>query len=183
MPIEPCTVSTTARRRTFWTTQPCDSDELCRNTCGSQYGLKHGAVERGFRSIVTDDFVRSLALNILLTHGRRPDAPCGYRPGARGGHWSDSYRPREYQGTAGSMIATLNSHKSVDDALAELRALVKYDMQRLVTYQVATAVDVAAEYLGNNAAKLTIKIFGFAGDVVSVGATLTRVKNSWAWET
>lgn len=183
MPYEPCIASTTDRRRTFWTTQPCGADELCGNQCGSEYGLKLNPSVDGFRSISTADYVKSLALNILLTDGRRPDAPCGYRPGVRGGHWSDSFRPQEYRGTAGSLIATLNSHKSIADALAELKALVKFDMQKLVAYGVATSVDVAADYVGNNAAKLTIKIIGFAGETVNVGATLTRVKNSWAWET
>lgn len=183
MPVEPCNISTSERRRTFWTTRPCGVDTLCRNNCGSDYGVRLTAPDNGYRSIETDDFVKSLALNILLTTGRRPDAPCGYRPGARGGHWSDSFRPREYQANAGSLIATLNAHKSIADALAELKALVKFDMQKLVAYKVATAVEVAAEYAGNNAAKLTIKIMGFAGETVNVGATLTRVKNSWAWET
>lgn len=183
MPIEPCTIGATERRRTFWTTQPCGSDQLCRNLCGASYGLKFNPQVGAARSISTADWVRGLALNILLTDGRRPDAPCGYRPGTRGGHWSDSYRSAEYQGKAGSLIATLNAHKSIADALAELRALVKFDMQKLVAYKVATSVDVAAEYLGNNAAKLTIKIFGFAGEETRVGATLTRVKNYWAWET
>lgn len=183
MSIQPCMIGDTERRRTFWTTQPCESDELCRNTCGASYGTKFVAGNGRGKSIQTNDYVRSLALNILLTSGRRPDAPCGYRPGVRGGHWSDSYRPREYQATSGSLIATLNSHKSIADALSELRALVKFDMQKLVAYKVATNVEVIAEYLGNNAAKLTIKIVGFAGETTNVGATLARVKNSWAWET
>lgn len=183
MAIESCGISSTERRRTFWTTQPCGADELCGNQCGSQYGLKLVDQPGNFRSIATDNYVRSLALNILLTDGRRPDAPCGYRPGARGGHWSDSFRPAEYAGTTGSLIATLNAHKSIADALAELKAIVKFDMQKLVAYGIATAVEVDAEYLGNNAAKLNIKIMGFAGETTNVGATLTRVKNSWAWET
>lgn len=183
MPVEPCNVTTSSRRRTFWTTRPCSTDALCRNVCGASHGLAFVPGNGRQRSIATDNYVRSLALNILLTAGRRPDAPCGYRPGARGGHWSDSYRAREYQASSGSLIATLNAHKSIADALSELKALVKFDMQKLVAYKVATAVDVAAEYLGNNAAKLTIKIMGFAGETTNVGATLTRVKNSWAWET
>lgn len=183
MAIESCTIGVAERRRTFWTTQPCGSDDLCGNNCGSQYGLKLVDHPGNARSIATDNYVASLALNILLTDGRRPDAPCGYRPGVRGGHWSDSFRPSEYAGKSGSLIATLNAHKSIADALAELKALVKFDMQKLVAYKVATAVEVDAEYIGNNAAKLTIKIMGFAGEAVTVGATLTRVKNSWAWET
>jgi len=183
MLIDPCAVSPQQRRRTFWTTQACGVDQMCRNNCGASYGLKISDPERGYRSISTASWVQSLALNILLTNGRRPDAPCGYRPGVRGGHWSDSYRDREYQGTAGSMIATLNAHKSIADAISELKALVKFDMQKLVAYKVATSVDVDVSYIGNNAVKLVIKIIGMAGENVNVGASLTRVKNSWAWET
>jgi phage gp46-like protein len=183
MPVEPCIMPTNARQRTFWTTQVCEQGELCGGKCDDTHGLKivEGLDNTG--TIATNEWVRSLALNILLTSGRRPDAPCGWRPGVRGGHWSDSFRPAEYAGASGSMVATLNAHKSISDALAELSAFVKFDMQKLVGYGVATRVDVDAEYLGNNRAKVTVKILGFAGEQVSVGASLTRVKNAWAWET
>lgn len=179
-----CHPGLTDRQRTFWTTQPCaEKGSLCGNNCDDSYGLKLVEVGEDQATIDNSDYVRSLALNILMTDGRRPDAPCGYRPGVRGGHWSDSFRKPEYAATAGSLIATLNAHKSIGEAVNELQALVQYDMQKLVKYGVATAVEVKAEYVGSNVVNLAIKINGFAGDAVAVGASLVRVKNAWAWET
>lgn len=179
-----CSGGLTDRQRVFWTTQPCaDKGSLCGNSCDDTNGLKIVEVGEEQATIDNSNYVRSLALNILLTDGRRPDSPCGWRPGARGGHWSDSFRSAEHAGTAGSLIATLNAHKSIADAVQELRALVAYDMQKLVKYGVATSVEVNAEYVGSNVVNLAIKINGFAGEMVSVGASLTRVKNAWAWET
>lgn len=188
-----CPVAIPDRRRTFWTTQACSTDALCGDTCETSYGLQmycpdgdacsanHVPEQR--RSFVTSDWVRSLALNILLTAGRRENKGCGYRPGARGGHWSDSYRSSSYPGTAGSNIGLLDAQGSIAEAIAQLRAIVKHDMTKLVTYGVATGVDVSAEYSGNNTAKLDIKIYGVAGETVKVGASLSRVKNDWAWLT
>lgn len=183
MALDLCNVDISARQRVFWTTQACATGDLCGEKCDDVNGLKIVEANGGYATIDNSNYIRSVALNILLTEGRRPDSPCGWRPGTRGGHWSDSYRSTEYAGTAGSLIATLNAHKSIMDAMAELRALVTYDMQKLVKYGLATSVEVDAEYTGSNVVKLAIKINGFAGEQVSVGASLTRVKNAWAWET
>src|SRR5688572_27723175 len=119
MARENCNVSISDRQRTFWTTQACSTGELCNDKCDDVNGLKVVDANGGYATIDNSNYVRSLALNILLTDGRRPDAPCGWKPGARGGHWSDSYRSGEYSGTAGSLIATLNAHKSIMDAVSE----------------------------------------------------------------
>lgn len=190
-----CNTPSIGRRRSFWTTQLCDTfiDE-CGNECG-RYGLqlycpedpedfrcKEHDTPTKTRSIRTNDWVKSLALNILLTNGRRADAVCGWKPGTRGGHWSDSYRNGIGEGsTAGSLVRDLHSHGRVADAISELRAIVEYDMQKMVTYGIAQSVEVEVTYKGANTAQVDITIYGVDGETNNVGMTATRNKNSWLW--
>jgi phage gp46-like protein len=180
----------TGRRRTFWTTQPCLSVvDACGSECET-HGLVYACSDGGDcinyapgkqRTIVTSDWVRGLALNILLTDGQKDDTPCGWRPNARGGHWSDGYR--ENAGNSGSRVRYLKAHGRIADAIAELITIVRHDMQKLVSYGVAKSVDVTASYLGSNRAKLEINVFGDGGSSVNVGISGTRIANSWVWNT
>lgn len=183
------------RRRTFWTVQACEKTTLCGYECDDNYGLKlycpdaenpdgtcvdHMPGQQ--RSIRTNDWVRSLAIMILFTNGRLPESKCGYNPGARGGHWSDSYHTND-TARAGSTIRTLGKHGRISDALQEIAAIMKYDLGKMITYGVATAIDVTTKYLGGNVAQADIVIYGRAGDITRIGLAGSRVQNSWAWST
>lgn len=184
--LKECGTPLAGRRRVFWTTQPCRTQV---SDCGDQcadYGLQlecpnapdcvSYAPGRA-RTIRTTEWVRGLVLNILLTDGRRADTSCGWRPGTRGGHWSDSFRKQS--GASGSSIRYLKAHGRVAEAISELLAIVKRDMQKLIDYGVATGVDVIAEYVGGNRAKLSITVYGQDGETTNVGVSGQRSSNSW----
>lgn len=186
--MEVCRTPVTGRRRTFWSTQPCDIVRECGDNCET-HGIKIVCNDQLCRppskgaSISTDNWIRGLALNILLTDGKRPDTFCGWRPGSRGGHWSDSFRDNIGQNlTSGSLAGTLQSHGTVTAAVAELRAILQNDMQKLVTYGVAESVSVDVKYLGANKVSVDIDIFGVGGEVNNVGIVGQRSENSWLWD-
>lgn len=169
------------RRRVFWTTQPdaCGSGEACGADCG-QAGLALAALSNGSRSIVNADWVRGLALNILLTDGRMPDNRCGWRPGAQGGHWSESFRKDGQK--IGTTVRSIPAKGSIRESIALVRAQLIADMAKLVKLKIAQDVIVETEYLGGNKMAATITIIAPDGVSTSVGLSGTRTTNAWAWK-
>jgi phage gp46-like protein len=173
-------------RRTFWTTQPgaCGQAADCGADCGRS-GLS--VVEAGPaegeglppRTILTNDWVRSLALNILQTDGRAPDSACGYRPGGQGGHWSESFRKDGQK--VGTLLRTLPSSSSIRDNINLVRATLVSELNRLVVMGIAKTITVDAEYLGGNRMSADISIIAPDGTTARVGMTGARNSNAWAW--
>lgn len=176
-----CDFINSDRRKKFWTTQPegCGSYENCGGACGSP-GLIPVDSESG-RTIANNDWVRGLALNILLTNGRQPSTPCGYRPGTRGGHWSDSFRGDSQ--TSGSLLRTVPAKGSIRDQMKLIRSFAEADLSKLILYKVATRVEVEASYRGSNIIDLIVRIYGQNSEVTKVGITGSRLQNSWVWDT
>lgn len=172
-----CTVADADRRRKFWVTQPdaCGVDVPC-GPCAKP-GLRPIDTDQG-RTFDTSEYVRGLALNILLTNGRKPDTLCGTTPGTRGGHWSDAFRPGQ---ASGSLLRQAQPTGRVSDQVAEIQALAKRDLEKLILYKVATAVDVTATYAGRNRVHLAVAIMGQDGRSTAVAVTGTRLENSWVW--
>lgn len=193
-----CFTAPIGRRKTFWTTQPCGTRISCGNECAT-FGLRiyrrddecgivcdntgepgcKAPYDQIERTIDTTNPVVSLALNILLTNGRKPDATCGYRPGQRGGHWSDSFRDDGM--TAGSLLRTLPATASIRDSIRLARAYAQSDLSKLVTLGYAQSVKVDARYIGGNAMSLDATIYGQSGTTSNVGITGNRSNNSWVW--
>lgn len=200
-----CSISSgTDRRRTFWTTQPgaCGSEMSCATDCGTP-GLQLTESNCGRascqccapatyipscpdapraptpRSFVTTDWLRSLVINILMTNAKLPNTKCGYRPGAQGGHWSESFRTDGQK--SGSSIRNLPKSMSVRDSMALARATLKSDLAKLVNMGVAQSVEVSTEYLGSNLMSANIEIVGPDGLGSKVGLTGNRNSNVWAW--
>jgi len=187
-----CDVSAVGRRRTFWANQACTTERDCGFDCGADYGIKYYCPENqactehkpgSQRGIETDNWLRGLVINILFTDGKLVDTLCGWKPGARGGHWSDSYRNGRYPGSVGSSIRNLKTHGTISDAIAEINAYMRFDLQKLVTYGVALSIEVASKYIGNNTVQSDIIIYGVDGTTTQVGVSGQRLKNSWAWTT
>lgn len=175
-----CLPSATSRRRTFWTTQPsaCGEEPGCVAPCGIP-GLVAIDTDDG-RTFATNDWVRSLALNMLNTDARRDPKACGYPPGRDGGHWSDSYRADGLY--AGTTVRDLPSFNRILDSVGVVRARLAKDMNKLVLLGVATSVAVAVEYVGKNRIAATIDITGPAGVTGRVDLTAERLENSWVWK-
>lgn len=187
-----CGIPVIGRRRTFWSTQACATEPDCAGSCETAYGLKYNCPNSGncenyttgkTRTIETDNWLKGLIINILFTDGRLPETACGWQPGARGGHWSDSYRPSEYAGTSGSMLRALTTHGTIAEALQEINVIARHDLEKLVKYGVADSIDVTSKYLGANTVSLDIIVYGVNGDVTKVGLSGKRMKNDWAWST
>lgn len=179
-----CNGPITGRRRTFWVTQKdaCGVAQNCDVPCGVP-GLRlyrpEGAGEDE-ASIATDDYITGLAINILGTDGIKDDVFCGHRPGARGGHWSDSFR--DDGETSGTQSRYIEPQGSISENVSLIKAQIERSLRKLIKYEVATSVTVEANYVGGNAVKLSVVITGTNGKNSRVGIIGNRLKNSWAWE-
>lgn len=179
-----CTVSELSRRKLFWATQPdaCGSQTECGFECG-EAGLSFAneATSEVSKSLETEDWVRGLVINMLLTDGRKPDTNCGYNPNGQGGHWSESYissGPAEI----GTLLRTLEADRSINESVALISAYAKSTLNRLVERGVALSVDVEAKYLGNYKISLAITINGTSGQTSRVGLSTARLQNGWIWQ-
>jgi hypothetical protein len=184
-----CDKPTESRRRNFWATQPAPCG-IVRSVCGDHCGIPglelhkqepHITGAQG-KSFATNDWVRGLLLNIFCTEARKIPTDCGTVPGQQGGHWSESYGDGTYIGTrlyGGQNIVI----KSISDAIKLLTAAVKTDAYKLVTYGVATSVDVKSKYLGNLKVEMEILIVGPNLSEGRVNLRAQRIKNQWVWET
>lgn len=198
-----CTVTDHQDRRSFWTTQPsaCGSDTRCADSCGSP-GLqltdsscgryqcsccppltfRAGCGNDGTknpRGIVTSNWLRGLVINILMTDGRLPDTACGYRPYARGGHWSDSFRTDGQR--SGTLVRTLPANVRMNDAAAVAQAQLRADLAKLVVMQVAVDVAVSVRYIGGRRVQADIDVTTADQQRTRVGVVGTQVSNTWTW--
>lgn len=174
-----CSITVADRRRKFWATKEsaCGDAPSCNVACGRP-GLQPIDTGQG-RTFSTDDYVRGLALNILLTNGRKRDTICGTSAGTRGGHWADAFRTDG--GSSGSLIRQVKPSGRINENVAEIQAAAQRDLDKLVIYQVATSVVVEARYAGRNTVDLTATITGQDGRTTAVAVTGSRLENSWVW--
>jgi phage gp46-like protein len=169
-----CDIPVAGRRKLFWSTQPdCFPETSCDKECAGA-GLR---VEGG--KIDTSNWVVGLAMNIILTDAKKPDTECGWYPGTRGGHWSDSFR-NDGRGS-GSSIRFLKTSCSVGEMAAEVQNALQHDLSKLVVYGVARSIKVTAKYAGKNTVDANVEILGENGQSVRVGVSAQRIKNSWVW--
>lgn len=180
-----CNGPINGRRKIFWTTQAasCGVVSSCVGDCGST-GLETYiplGTPDGARTIRTNDYVLGLALNILMTDGRKEDTPCGHRPGARGGHWSDSFRDDGQ--SSGTNIRYIAPQRSIADTVKLIQAHMQNSLNKLVTYGVANLVTVKTSYAGRGVIAADIEILGNDGQSARVGVTGKRIENSWVWGT
>lgn len=167
-------------QRLFWTTQPdaCGTSDGCGiNTECGRPGLSLQTTEDS-ATFASNDWVRSIALNMLLTDARRRDTRCGYVPGTLNGHWSESFAQGQ---PIGSHVRYVNVSTSVRDAVLLIKAEVRATLQKLVDYGIAIDVEVDTRYNGNGQIGMAITIYGTAVDPTRIGVTATRNDNSWAW--
>jgi phage gp46-like protein len=203
-----CLVATAAQLPHFWTTQPdacgatieadnCGGEGLCGapglslvpvysecNPLGCYSQIVGGVVTKPAPALIgasfaTNDFIRSLALNILLTDAtRKPSAACGVTIGRRGGYWADSFR------TDGQYTGSYLRQLPAVGAMAQLAGLAQQyaqrDLQKLVAYGVATSVSVTATYLGGGTIALVCVINGDTGPAtVNLNGKVSA--SAWAW--
>lgn len=197
-----------SRRKLFWATQPdaCGSESSnCGLTCGIP-GLVFTAnsiyndgnscrcclpatVNRDCEqpdtrpaqtSIATDNWVRGLIINMLMTDGKKPDTPCGYPAGTQGGHWSSSYIKTGSQ-EIGTLARTIKPSGRIDQQVALLGAYINATVQRLVERGVAISVDVATKYAGSGIVDCDITVIGTRGNDARVGIKAEKTSNGWVW--
>lgn len=192
------------QRRTFWTTQaaacgtktsecvvsygvpglkltplcepvrgPCGDAPNMESPCGS------GDVCSTPRTIATDGWLESLVYNILGTDARLPDTRAGWRPGARGGHWTESLiaegRP------VGSRIRQIPTKTSIAALSSLLKSAFEDALGKLVTYKVATSVSVEVQYRGGRKFDIVITICRTSGTVARVGISTSATNETLNW--
>lgn len=170
------------RRRIFWTTQPSACGVSPDNCSGGECGTPGLFLTGNFgqsRTIATNDWLRSLIINILSTRGRQENQDCGHAIGAQGGHWSDSFRKDGQQ--AGNLIYTVGMKRSYTEAALAVAARVQADMHKLVLNNVVKSIDVVAEYIGGGRMSLKFEVRLPTGETSRVGLTGERSQNAWMW--
>ena len=168
-------------RRLFWATQPdaCGVTQECGNICGTPgLELQHNSTQQA--TISNQDWLRGLMLNMLLTDGRLPETECGYRPGARGGHWSSSYAENEEIGTLMRTVLPAPG-RSIQQDVSLIASFAQATLQRLVQRGIAVRVEVEGTYVGNGNMTLNAVIYGQSEQRTQVGITGSRRNNAWIW--
>lgn len=184
------------QRRRFWATQPsacapgavgdpCSEETPTRDTCGFDCGRPglqlttdcEDDCDQG-TSVATTDWIRGLAINMLMTDGKRVDSACGYRPGGQGGHWSESFM----QGEVGTLLRTIEPQGRINDLQTLVSAYARATLDRLVTRGVASSIDVETRYLSNGRFQVQATIYGTADGTSTIGLATQRLANGWVWE-
>lgn len=175
-----CGTGAVGRRRLFWATQPdaCGEDQDCFQDCGRP-GFKVETTDEGL-TFSTDEWLRGLIINMLMTDGRRPASACGYSPGGRGGHWSESYMGSN--AGVGTLLRTVEPGGSVVELRALLAAHAQSTLGRLVARGVAVSTNTTAEYLGNGRFRLIIEVIGINNEISRIGLSGDRLANGWVWQ-
>ena len=185
-PLEPCLPDTQGRRRLFWTFQTqCDHFE---GECGEECAIPQHRLNRitdaggSFigATIDTSNYVRSLALAILLTDNTVETPLCPIKPGLRGGHWADCYRGDNRQ--SGSTIRDIETQCSVAQARSFLRSAVSEDLGKMVLWGIVSEVIVEVEYIGGNIFEITAELVAYQQNI-TVTANAKRLDGAWIWET
>lgn len=173
-----CAVTVQDRRNLFWTTQPegCGTDRLCRDDC-SVPGLSLASDG----TIVSDNWITSLVINMLMTDGREENTACGFAPGSQGGHWSESYITGPAP-NVGTLMRTVKPQGSVNQIVTMLKAFAQSTLDKLVERGVAFSVNVEAKYVGNNRFALDVEVFGASNTISRVGLSADRLSNEWIWQ-
>ena len=207
MTIADCLTPPDAGLRHFWTTQPNACGEASgRDDCGNiiecgKPGLdlipvydpcldaRGCFVDEHCRSdnppkligatIATNDFVRSLAINIIATDAeRQPVGACAVPIGRRGGYWADAYRTDGLK--TGSLLRQLPLTGTMQQLAKLAQQYLQRDLGKLITYGVASAVNVTATYIGGATISLEAEILGDMGPA-SVSVSGQKLANEWAW--
>lgn len=184
MPLDTshCSIEPVGRRRIFWSTQPdCGEVEACPGQSCAVPGLKRDVAAQA-ATISNAEWVRGLMINILATDARKDDTECGWRPGQRGGHWSEAYIPKGTK-RIGSRIRQLPQRCAINEILGLAKAYAVDDLSVLVVWGVASEIEVETRYVGNNSIMLVAKAIARDAQVINVGMTATRTSNAWIWGT
>lgn len=178
-----CAPDIQGRRRVFWTTMmACDTYNVCGVDCAVP-SLKYVDKPEG-RTIVNEDWIRSLVLNILNTRARS-DLKCP-APLATYGHWSESYRTDGlYNGTRLFNMAE-KAYTRIQDGVKAIGAAIRSDVGKLIILGLANDVEVDVVYKRRNRVDVTITIMVNNSALASSGklvlnASGTYATDTWVW--
>lgn len=132
-------------------------------------------------TFATNDWVRSLLLNMFNTYARADASACGNRPGAQGGHWSESYLTDEGITYIGTKMYDTKVTGNIRQAVQLLNAQVAKDAYKLVQLGVAKKVNVLVTYLGQNKVSVAIDVIGPTSVESRVNLSTELISNRWVW--
>lgn len=177
MPDTRCLPSDEGRRRAFWTTMDaCGQYTLCDQPCVIP-GLQYVDKPEG-RTIATEDWIRSLVLNILNTRART-DLRCP-TPAGTFGHWSENYRDDNlYIGTRVYNVAE-KSYIRVLDGVKAIGSAVRSDVGKLVIMGLADDVEVEVIYRGRSRVDIIVTVIA-RSIRRTVNLTGMYSSDTWVW--
>lgn len=131
------------------------------------------------RSLDTRQWIRGWVINQLAT---RAAATCNDSPviNKAGGWWADGYRKDNFR--SGSKLWTLQWSKSINETMQIAKTYAEDALAYLVTWQIATSVEVVVAYVNKAVLTLTVNI---KGPNLDVSVSLTgenRPDSSWLWQ-
>jgi hypothetical protein len=174
---ERCLPDDAGTRRVFWTTMDsCGRYGLCGNDCIIP-GLQYEDKPEG-RTIVNDDWIRSLILNILSTRARS-DLKCP-TPAGTYGHWSESYRDDGLHIGSRVYNAAEKPYTRVLEGVKAIGAAIRSDVGKLIILNIADDVEVDVVYRGRSRVDVTITIL-LRSVRRTINLTGTYTTNEWVW--
>lgn len=176
----PCTDQNIGRRRVFWTTRPaaCGDYIVCGAPC-SIPGLEYEDRENDERTIKTEEWLRSLMLNILNTRART-DLKCP-SPMAVYGHWSESYRSDGMYIGSTLWNAAEKSYVRIADSVQAIATAIRADMGKLIALDVAQSVEVEAVYRGQGRVDVSVDVKTTTG-INRIDLSGKFVSDTWVWQ-
>lgn len=165
-----CLIPQNLLRRHFWTydssTTQCFDVHIPIKTLDSSNFLG------------TDNYLKTLVLNILFTEAEQPPTTCGVVPGNRGGHWSTTFTGVD----VGTRLNLDTFNLSAKQYITAITNIMQNSLQKLVDYKVANKVDVNSTISTCNKITMLINIIGIKNDEHRVVLTNSdATKNMWVW--
>ena len=162
---------------TFWTTRAApDGQGVACAPCASQTvdwqqaapDEEHLSDGQGVQvgsagAFTTREYVRSLAINYLLSDREAETVPDCMRYLTRRGWWADSFRSDGFR--LGSRLWTLQWEASISETLVRAREYALEALQPLLDYRVAQDISVEARYADRSTIVLDIEIVGPWGPI------------------
>jgi len=149
---------------------------LCGEPCAIP-GLEYKEETEG-RTIVNEDWLQSLILNILNTRART-DKKCP-TPFAIFGHWSESYRGDGMYVGSTLYNAAEKSYVRINDAAKGIGVAIQADLSKLTLLGVADSVKVEVEYRGKGRVDVVILV-NVKGSGVKINLAGSFVTDTWIW--
>jgi phage gp46-like protein len=120
-----------------------------------------------------------MALNIILTDGRKQDGEC--RVGEMGGFWADSFRTSDTHLTVGTNFRDVSGSNDIAELVNLKRAELENSLGKLIHYGVAKSIEVTSSIKDFYTYEFLVKINGPGPVAVKLGLTGKNFEGNFKW--